>query len=346
MDVSEYRKQYEEQLKRGAGGQARLRDVLDRSKSVPERLDALESVRGAKGQDVVGDIVNLVRNKDEDLELRISALDGVSSEVGEHHVLIDVTLALLADQSEPPLLRRAAFRVLQQSSFRTILFQPRRPEYLAVLRGVVTDADPQLRLLAIETLAVEKDGEVQTRLIEGLKNPSVALVPPEKAIEFLGYDLHGSYYPLLREMVETSPNPAARREAVRLLSADATSKDMLARLLQDKSEDAEIRTISATALQSIAPAEFEAQAKQIALDEEEDDDLRAVCLSALDYFGDQESLNRDEEFNRGIDRLSSRAQSGALESASGELKSAGGELERASGELERAADRFIKRRRQ
>jgi hypothetical protein len=260
--------------------------------------------------------------------------------------LIDVTLALLADQSEPPLLRRAAFRVLQQSSFRTILFQPRRPEYLAVLRGVVTDADPQLRLLAIETLAVEKDGEVQTRLIEGLKNPSVALVPPEKAIEFLGYDLHGSYYPLLREMVETSPNPAARREAVRLLSADATSKDMLARLLQDKSEDAEIRTISATALQSIAPAEFEAQAKQIALDEEEDDDLRAVCLSALDYFGDQESLNRDEEFNRGIDRLSSRAQSGALESASGELKSAGGELERASGELERAADRFIKRRRQ
>ncbi|HZG53151.1 MAG TPA: HEAT repeat domain-containing protein [Pyrinomonadaceae bacterium] len=340
MDVSEYRKQYKEQLERAAGRPGRLRDVLDKSKSVPERLDALESVRGTKGQDVVGDIVNLVRNKDEDLELRISALDGVSSEVGEHHVLIDVTLALLADESEPPLLRRAAFRVLQQSSFRTILFQPKRPEYLAVLRGIVSDDDPQLRLLAIETLAVEKDEYVQRLLTEGLKDPPVALVPPEKAIEFLGYDLHGDHYPILREMVETSPNPAAKREAVRLLSADATSKDMLARLLRDKSEDDEIRTISAVALQSIAPAEFEAQAKQIAVDEDEDDDLRAVCISALDYFGDQESLNRDEEFNQQIDQLSSRARS------AGELESAGGEPERSSGELERAADRFIKRRRQ
>jgi HEAT repeat protein len=305
---------------------------LDKSKSVPERLDALESTSGMKEQDVVYDLLNLVRNKDEDLQLRISALDGISIEIGENHDFIDVVLGLAGDESEPPLLRRAALRVLQQGSFRTTLFQPKRPEYLAVLREIVDDKDAQLRLLAIGVLAAEKDEYVQRRLIEGLKDPAIALVPPEKALEFLGYDVHGDYYPLLREIIENPPNLAAKREAVRLLSSDATSTDLLVRLLRDKNEDEEVRKTSTIALQSLAPAEFEEQAKQIVLDNSEDDDLRAISISALDYFGDKESLSRDEKFNQQIEQLSSRSQSA--------------ELERAPSELELAADRFINRRKQ
>ncbi|MGA9773327.1 MAG: hypothetical protein WBV94_30130 [Blastocatellia bacterium] len=332
MDVSEYRKQYQEQLERDAGRQDRLRDVLDKSKSTPERLDALESASGVKEQDVVNDLINIVLNKDEDLQLRISALDGVSIEVGENHDFIDLVLGVMGNESEPPLLRRASLRILQQNSFRTILFQPKRPEYLAVLRKIVDDNDAQLRLLAIEVLAAEKDEYVQRRLIEGLKDPAIALVPPEKALEFLGYDIHGDYYPILREIIDNPPNLAAKREAIRLLSSDAASMGLFVNLLRDKNEDEEIRKASAIALQSIAPAEFEEQAKQIVLDDDEGDDLRAISISALDYFGDKEKLSNDEEFSRQIEQLSSQSQAG--------------ELERAPSELERAADRFIKRNRQ
>jgi HEAT repeat protein len=331
MDISEYRKQYEEQLKRAAGPQDRLREVLDRSKSAADRVSVLESPASTEGPDTVSEAINVARNKDEDLQLRIEALDGISIEVGENHDLIDIVLGLVSDESEPPLLRRATLRLLQQSSFRTILFQPKRAEYLAVLRKIIDDQDAQLRLPAIEILAVAKDEYLQRRLIEGLQDPALALVPPEKALEFLSYDVHAEYYPILREIIENPPSLEAKREAVRLLSSDPTATDVLVHLLRDKGEDEEVRKISAAALQTVAPGEFEAQARQIVLDDEEDDDLRAISISALDYFGDKERLSHDEAFIKQIEQLGSRQA---------------GELESSPTELQRAADRFISRKRQ
>ena len=117
------------------------------------------------------------------------------------------------------------------------------------------------RVLGI--LAREKDGYAQKRLLEGLQDPSKALVPPEKALQLLSYDVHAEAYPVAREIVKEPPNPEAKREALRLLSADANSAPVFEKLLRDKEEDRDIRQISAAALQAVKPKRFQEQAREI-----------------------------------------------------------------------------------
>jgi HEAT repeat protein len=303
MAVSQNRKQYKEHLERVAQQQGNYRDFLDKSKSVEERSTALKSSTGLRDPYEVAESVKIIRDRDEDAQIRALALRGISVEIGRSHELIDMTLALLRDDTESVAVRRAALAVLQLSSFITVVFNPKRPEYLAVLRYIVDDEDVELRQEAIEVLAKEKDKDVQGRLIEGLKDPSQALIRPERAIRLLGYDIHTNFYPLLREIIENPPNLMAKREAVRLLAADATSKDLLAKIIKDKVEDPEVRKIGVVALQSLAPAEFEELAKRLVLDDDEDDDLRAISMNALAHFANPESLIQDSEFNRRIIEL-------------------------------------------
>ena len=332
MDVSEYRKKIEEELRDEPSREERLREVIGQAS--PDATGDLESV--ASG-DVFSPAIALALSRGEETQVRVAALAGASTEIGENPELIDGVLGLLANRSEPAELRRAALDVLRQNSFRTKLFAPKRAEYFDVLRSVVDDPDLPLRVSAIEVLAAEKDEYVQRLLEEGLKDPARALVPPEKALEFLGYDLHGDHYPLLREIIENPPNIAAKREAVRLLGADAASAGVLARLLRDKGEDPEVRKISAAALQAIAPAEFADLAREIVLDEGEDADLRALSITALDHFGDRQKLSGDEELNSRIEELGRGSKTEGLESVSDEAASV-------QPELARAAARFISRR--
>jgi HEAT repeat protein len=333
MEVSEYRKKIEEELRREPTRDERLRGVLNQSTTTGS-----EGLESASGDDIISATISAALNGDEEPQVRIAALAGVSVEIGKDPELIDAVLGLVADRSEPAAVRRAALDVLRQNSFRTKLFAPKRADYLGVLRDIIDAPDLPLRFSAIDVLAAEKDEYVQRRLKEGLEDPSRALVPPENALGFLGYDLHGDYYPLLREIIENPPNLASKREAARLLGADAASAHVLVGLLRDKGEDPEVRNISAAALQAIAPDAFEDMAREIVLDESEDDNLRALGVTALDHFGNRGKLGRDEELNSRIDELGSGSRTEGLESASGGADSA-------PTELERAATRFISRRR-
>lgn len=321
MDIKEYRKQYEEQLGRAAEQRSSYRDFLDRSKAVPERLEAFALSEGSESRGEVGDSLEIILNGNEDLQVRIAALDGISIEVGEDPELIDMALGLLRDGAQPVELRRAALRVLQQSSFNVVTFSSRRPDFLAALRSIVEDEAPDLRHKALETLALEKDEYAQRRLLQGLEDPSRALVAPEKAIQLLGHDVHAEHYPFLQEMVRNPPNATAKREAVRLLGADPTARELLSEILASKGEDPEIRTASAIALQSLAPDEFEAQARRIVLDDEEDDDVRATSLSALDHFASQASLKSDSTFDARVHELRQTSTSRQLERAAARYES-------------------------
>src|SRR5918995_1826815 len=139
-------------------------------------------------------------------------------------------------------------------------------DYLATLRQVAEDPDPELRQRVLGTLAREKDGYAQKKLLEGLQHPEKALIPPEKALQLLSYDVHAEAYPVARDIVNQPPNPEAKREALRLLSADASSAPVFEKLMRDKDEDRDIRQMSAAALQSIKPKLFQEQAREIVLD--------------------------------------------------------------------------------
>jgi HEAT repeat protein len=310
MDVSKYREQYAEQLERAGEEREGYQAFSQKSKQNKVRQRALESAGALRTQDDIGDAFDIIKDKQEDAELRASTLHSIAIEVGKNPDLIDVVIDVLKDGTEPSTVRLAALQVLQQTSFRAAIFNPKRPAYLAALREIIDAEDSTLRERALEILAQERDEYAQRRLLEGLQDPEKALVPPVRALQLLSYDIHAEHFPILREIVNKPPSAGARREALRLLAADPASREMLASVLNDKGESSEARKVSAVALQSVAPKQFEEHARQIVMDEDEDDaDLRATSIAALTQSTSQEALKQDTELSERVENLGKHSRS-------------------------------------
>jgi len=216
---------------------------------------------------------------------------------------LQASLNVLRDRKQPIKVRLAALQSLQAATFAVLEFEPHREDYFATLRELVDDPDEELRQRVLGILAREKDGYVQQRLLEGLQDKSKALVPPEKALQLLSYDVHAEAYPVAREILNAPPNPEAKREALRLLSADAKSAPVFEKLLRDKDEDRDIRQLSAAALQAVQPKRFQEQARELVLDKKEYDDIQATALTALTQFGDEKAVTKDEKLMKRVDEL-------------------------------------------
>jgi hypothetical protein len=216
---------------------------------------------------------------------------------------LQAALNVLRDRSQPIKVRLAALQSLQAASFSVLLFEPHREDYLATLREICDDPDPELRQRVLGILMREKDSYAQKRLLDGLQDPEKALVPPEKGLQLLSYDVHADAYPVAREIVKQPPNPDAKREALRLLAADASSAPVFEKLMRDKDEDREIRQISAAAFQALKPKRFQEQARELLLDKKEYDDIQATALTALTQFGDEKAVTKDEKLMKRVDEL-------------------------------------------
>ncbi len=151
-----------------------------------------------------------------------------------------------------------------------------RPEVMRALITVLADQADDARVRRAAQNA-------QRLLVQGLEDPSKAVVVVSRlrALQFLGYDLHAGHYPMLRRIVEEARDPEERIAALRLLAADSDAAAMLKRIVADRSEDVQARTASVIALNAQNPDAFASTARDIVLDPEEYDDLRAVCLTAL-----------------------------------------------------------------
>jgi HEAT repeat protein len=212
-------------------------------------------------------------------------------------------LKLLRDGKEPVKVRLAALQALQAASFSVLAFEGCRGDYIATLRQVAEDPDPELRQRVLGMLMREKDGFAQKKLLEGLHDPDKALLPPEKALQLLGNDVHADAYEIARAIVRKPPNEAARREALRLLAADGTAAPLFEKLLLDKDELREIRQIAASALYALQPDRMQKHARDILLDKSDYDDIKATSLSALTQLGD-ETLSDDKALMKSVDRFS------------------------------------------
>src|SRR5215475_2227292 len=188
---------------------ARNRERGKRAK--PKRASALKISPSAA--------VTVATNARKPVRERIAAMANVTQAICEKDNKFQALLKVLRNRSEPIRVRLAALQTLQAASFAVVQFESRRADYLAALRAVATDSDPELRQRVLGLLAREKDGFAQERLLEGLQQPEKALVPPEKALQLLSYDIHAEAYPVARMIVSKPPNPTAKREALRLLAA-------------------------------------------------------------------------------------------------------------------------------
>ena len=216
-------------------------------------------------------------------------------------------MKVLRDTTEPVRVRLAALETLARAAFSAEGFDSWRTDYIGTLREVSNDADPEMRQRALGLLARENDGYVQKKLLEGLKDPDKALVPPEKALQLLSYDVHNEAYAIARDIVNDPPNPDAKREAVRLLAADAASAPLFEKLLRDKNESSEIRQISASALHVLKPSKLREHARDIVMDAKDYPEIKATSLTALTQFSDDEEVANDKTLLEKVDQLSDQA---------------------------------------
>jgi HEAT repeat protein len=217
---------------------------------------------------------------------------------------LQALLKVLSDKNEPVEVRLATLQSLAAAAFSVIAFESCRTDYIATLRKVAEDSDPELRQRVLGLLAREKDAFAEKKLLDGLKNPEKALVPPEKALQLLSYDVHAEAYSVARDIVSKPPNDDAKREALRLLSADASSGPLFEKVLRDKDELRENRQIAASALHAINPARFQTNAREMLLDKSEYDDIQATSLSGLSQFGDDAAIAGDKALLKSVDRVS------------------------------------------
>ncbi len=259
--------------------------------------------------------MSVATNARRSVKERVAALAEAPLAVCESDKDLQAMLNVLRDKDEPRDVRLAALQSLAAAAFSVVAFESCRGDYIATLRKVAEDPDLELRHRVLGLLAREKDGFAQKKLLEGLQNPEKALVPPEKALQLLSYDVHAEAYSVAREIVRKPPNDAAKREALRLLAADATAAPMFEKLLRDKEESAEIRQISASALQALKPEKMQAHAREMLLDTSEYDDIQATSLTALTQFGDEEAVRKDEALLKSIDRMSAKASTKVKQSA-------------------------------
>jgi hypothetical protein len=233
---------------------------------------------------------------------RVAAMAYTSSAVCNSDDDLQATLNVLRSKAEPIQVRLAALEALQAASFSVVAFESGRHDYLATLRQIVDDPDPELRQRVLGLLAREKDGSALRRLLEGLKEPKKALVPPEKALQLLGNDIHAEAYAMARAIFRKPPNDDAKREALRLLAADAKSVPLFEKVLRDKSELRELRQIAASALQALKADRLQVHARAILQDKSDYDDIKATSLTALAQFGGEDVAN-DKALRQSITKL-------------------------------------------
>ena len=254
------------------------------------------------------------------VEERVAALAEVPLAVDDNEDNPQTLLDILRNEAEPLEVRLEALQTLQAAGFSSATYESWRGDYIATLRKVATDPNPELRQRALGILAREKDGFAQKKLLEGLQDSEKALVPPEKALQLLSYDIHSEAYPVAREIVEKPPSTVAKREALRLLAADATATPLFEEVLRDKDEMAENRQIAASVLQATKPDKLQKYAREILLDPSEYDDIQATALTALTQFGDAEALAEDNTLRKKVDKLSTGASTKVKQSARRFLK--------------------------
>jgi hypothetical protein len=288
-----------------------------KSPSTKKRTAMAKAVSGAKA-------VAIAASSGRSVSERVAAAAQAPLAVCETDKNLESMLKVLRDREEPIQVRLAALQSLQAASFSVVAFESCRGDYLAALREVATDPDPELRQRVLGVLAREKDGFAQKQLLEGLKDPAKQLVPPEKALQLLSYDVHSEAYPIARKIVANPPNPEAKREALRLLSGDAASAPIFEKVLRDKDELADIRQISAAALHALRPEKLRENAREMILDKSEYPEIQATSLTALTQFGHGANLEKDKTLLKRVQNMTDKGPAPIKQTARRFLNKYGG----------------------
>lgn len=222
-----------------------------------------------------------------------------------------VLLGILANEDVALPARLAAMRVLAGSKFRPHRFAAFNAEYVDTLHKLATHPSGELRLAALERLALAGDRYAQKLLREGLQKKRKALVPTAKAVQLLAQDDHAASRALFRDLAVNATGKA-REEALRALSTDPKSAALLEHVAADKSEKAPLRQIAAMGLKHSSATRFAKLARKLALDDSDDDNVRAVAVSGIAHTKDVADKVPGAKFAKALEAKGAATKSRAL----------------------------------
>ena len=198
----------------------------------------------------------------------------------------------------------------RRRAFSVVAFESCRGDYIATLRKVADDPDPELRQRVLGILAAR----------EGRLCAEEAARRAEESRQSAGSAREGAAAPQLRRArgslcgrARDRQQAAERRRQARGPAAARGRRQRRADVregLRDKKELREIRQISASALHALKPEKLQEHAREILLDKSDYDDIKATSLTALTQFGDDEALGKDKALLKSVERLQWRQGAG------------------------------------
>lgn len=314
MKPAAYRKKIEKEIQTAAKAMKKQAAAFrKKSASAAQRTRALQAVGQLQEPRDLALAMQVATNRKERERLRVAAVAQLAPLLERDAKALDRVIDLLADPKEAVSVRAAALTMLKAAAFYVGSFASRRPKYIAALRSAATSEDPMLRQRALGVLARERDAPTLDKLEDGLRDPTKAVVSPEKALQLLSYDSKRDVHDVLVKTIQNPPTPEAKQQALRNLAAEGKSKRILERVLGDKSEPTENRIVAMAGVQNLAPDAFSDIAGDIVADPSEDESVRAAGLVAATTFGGEQA--HTEKLRKGAAHLQKRARQPAARRA-------------------------------
>jgi hypothetical protein len=290
-DKRKYMDDLRKQLTSNAQAEEAYRKTFMTTSDENELRDALSNLSVLTDKDTIKKATGILKDEKADAGLRVLALYKLTHAVALDKNLILYVLRLLKNKNLSADLRKAAFNCIQTVRFSSPVIAGLQTQITDAFKSLVEDKNQKIRESVITYLAQQKDEFVQRKLLEGITEPAKALLPEEKAVHLLGYDIHAGIYPTLRSIVEKSSNNYSRMEAIHILGSEPDARDLLLKVYNNKKERFGVRKNSLMALKMYHPEEFNTVAAATAVDSNENANIRAVSINALAHSNSENAYN-------------------------------------------------------
>src|SRR3954447_12406193 len=130
------------------------------AKNTTKKASKATTTKSTKGRKLS---LRSLRSSETPVNERVQGLASLTNSVLKDEKSFDTAIQLLTDTTQPSPVRLAALQSLQAASFSVLTFQAHQPEYIAALRKVMDDADPELRQRVLGILSADKDRVAQKR---------------------------------------------------------------------------------------------------------------------------------------------------------------------------------------
>jgi HEAT repeat protein len=214
---------------------------LNKKLSPEERIKAIEPYDMIYDEKQVEQFKAIVFDDNETAEVRAIALNKIYQFVLDGEKIQALTTEWLGNPQTPKVLRYEALDLAGNLSFSSM-------DAPDIYQKMLEDPEYEFRLFAFSRLVIHGDARAQQKLIDGLENPQLALLPAPAAIGVLSMAPKREFYPTLYKIMQQTKDEATRLEAIRQLGFYKEARQKLIAISRNPNEKEQFREAALEAL--------------------------------------------------------------------------------------------------